>query len=228
MNNQQNNNQKMPETPLDVFIDVLWKHPILIGGAWIFIFAILFTLSWFLGIVPPLETNSDEVSADVSVRTETAPLVENDTPVHITIDAIGVDTKINNPQSTSIETLDAALLSGVVHYPGSGNLADHSNMFLFGHSTGFRVVQNESFKAFNNLKDLKANDLIRVRSASREYIYRVTTVTLTKAGEAFVELSTREKKLTLTTCNSFGNKEDRYVVEADFVGEYPIEEGIDL
>jgi len=228
MGNSQNNPMYKPQAPTDVFIDVLWKHPFLVGGAWFSVFAILFVLSWALGIVPPFETDTEDASRDVSVATETVQAEENDTPVHIIIDAIGVDTRINNPKSTSIETLDAALLSGVVHYPGSGNLSDYSNMFLFGHSTGFRVVQNQSFKAFNNLKDLKSNDLIRVRSESREYVYRVTSVTLTKAGEAFVELSTREKKLTLSTCNSFGSKEDRYVVEADFVGDYPIEEGLDL
>ncbi|MEK7606154.1 MAG: sortase [Patescibacteria group bacterium] len=214
------------KAPFDAFLQLVWERPMLMGTLWLSFFIILFTISWFFGIVPPLETSTVEQDAE-TITPVVAAEVTNDTPVRIIIDAIGVDTKINNPTGTSIATLDAALLTGAVHYPGSGDLEDTSNMFLFGHSTGFRVVQNESFKAFNNLDDLSANDIIRVRSDSHEYLYRVTNVSKTKAEDALVELSNREKKLTLTTCDSFGSKEDRFVVEADFVGSYPIVETID-
>ena len=214
------------KAPFDAFVELLWERPRLVITLWLSLFAVFFIVSWFLGIVPPLETDAADVDTDILAEVADAPIVE-DTPTRIIIDAIGVDTKINNPTSTSIEVMDAALLTGVVHYPGSGDLEDHSNMFLFGHSTGFRVVQNESFKAFNNLDDLVKNDLIRVQSGSQEYLYRVTSVTETKAGDAFVEISNREKKLTLSTCNSFGSKEDRFVVEAAFVGSYPIRGELD-
>lgn len=210
---------------MDAFVELLWERPVLVITLWLSLFTVLFVCSWFLGIVPPLETDEGE---DAELITEvTAAAIVEDTPVRIVIDAIGVDTKINNPKSTSIEAMDAALLSGVVHYPGSGDLEDHTNMFLFGHSTGFRVVQNDAFKAFNHLDTLVANDLIRVQSNSQEYLYRVTSVKETKAGEAFVEISNREKKLTLSTCDSFGSKEDRFVVEADFIGSYPIRADLD-
>lgn len=214
------------KAPFDAFIELMWERPRLVITLWLLIFSILFAASWFLGLVPPLETDDTESEAEVITEVSAAVSVE-DTPVRIIIDAIGVDTKINNPESTSIAAMDAALLSGVVHYPGSGDLEDHTNMFLFGHSTGFRVVQNDAFKAFNNLEDLVENDLIRVQSDSQEYLYRVTKVEETKAGDAFVEISNREKKLTLSTCNSFGSKEDRFVVEADFIGSYPIKDTLD-
>lgn len=203
------------------FIDVLLARPIAFSVIWAGSFLVLLSVSWMLDIVPKLETDEDTLA---STQAAAARITEGDEPVRIVIDAIGVDALVTNPTSASITALDAALLDGVVHYPGSGDLEDVSNMFLFGHSTGFRVVQNEAFKIFNDLKHLEENDLIRVRSASREYVYRVTSVSLVNANEAFVELSNREKKLTLSTCNSFGSEEERYVVEADFVGMYPVAE----
>lgn len=207
------------------FVALLVEKPLAVSSLWAGLFLVLFSGSWMLGIVPKLDMEDEAVEAAV---VEATPIVQEDgTPTRIVIDAIDVDAPIENPKSTSIEVLDEALLSGVVHYPGSGNLDEHTNMFLFGHSTGFRVVQNEMFKVFNGLKDLKENDLIRVQSATHEYVYRVTKLTLTTAEEAKVEISTREKKLTLSTCNSFGDKQERYVVEADFVGSYPLKTAYD-
>jgi len=46
-------------------------------------------------------------------------------------------------------------------------------------------------------------------------------VRLTTAQEELVDLSPRGgKRLTLSTCNSFGQKSERWVVEASFVGEF--------
>lgn len=142
-------------------------------------------------------------------------------PVRIVIDAIGVDASIENPASANVATLDNALLSGVVHYPGSGNLDSTTNMFLFGHSSGLPVIHNQNFKVFNRLSELESGNLIRVQSANAEHVYRVTRVRLTTESEAYVEFNTGRKQLTLSTCNSFGDKSERWVVEADFIGSYP-------
>ncbi len=206
------------------FVALLAEQPLVFGGLWAGLFLVLFSTAWMLDIVPKLDTD-DEPTVTVE---ETAPVVvadESGTPTRIIIDALGLDATITNPTSTDIEVLDAALLEGVVRYPGSGNLNEHANVFLFGHSTGFRVVQNEAFKVFNDLKKLQKNDLIRVQSATHEYVYRVTSVSLANADEVFVDLSKRARKLTLSTCNSFGDKQERYVVEADFVGSYTLSGG---
>jgi len=203
------------------FVALLIEKPLAFASVWAGLFLVLFSASWMLGIVPKLDVEDEE---DVQAAVvEATPIVQEDgTPMRIVIDAIGVDAPIENPTSTAIDVLDAALLSGVVRYPGSSTLDGNGNVFLFGHSTGFRVVQNEMFKVFNGLKNLKENDLIRVQSPTHEYVYRVTSVVLTTAEEARVDLGTSGKKLTLSTCNSFGREEERYVVEADFVGAYPL------
>lgn len=210
------------------FAGAFRERPIVAGTMWFGVFSMLLSLSFALGIVPELDMDEEAVAADVTVtetKGEVASVAVNDSdsrPVRIVIDAIDLDGAINTPVGTDVETLDEALLDGVVHYPGSANLADAGNVFLFGHSTGFRVVQNEAFKAFNDLKHLKENDLVRVQSLSREYVYRVTSVSLVSADDSFVDLSRSGRTLTLATCNVFGAKEERYVVKAEFIGDYKI------
>lgn len=211
------------------FVGAFRERPIVAGTMWFGVFSILLSLSFALGIVPELDMDEEVPATDVTV-TETkgevaSAVVVDDSdsrPVRIVIDTINLDGTINTPASTDNETLDQALLSGVVHYPGSANLTEAGNVFLFAHSTGFRVVQNEAFKAFNDLKHLKENDLVRVQSSSREYVYRVTSVSLVNTDDAFVDLSHTGRTLTLATCNVFGAKEERYVVKAEFIGDYEI------
>jgi LPXTG-site transpeptidase (sortase) family protein len=210
---------------LGAFWALLTEHPVLVSILWGGFFIVLLGISLALGLVPKLDTEETPAVAVASttvLQQTTATAQEDSSPVRIVIERIGVDTTIVNPDNRNIETLDAALLNGVVHYPGSGNLEDVSNLFLFGHSTGFRVVQNEAFKAFNGLKDVKENDLIRVQSKTKEYVYRVTKLSLVNADNALVDLSSTHKKLTLSTCNTFGEKQERYVVEADFIGSYTL------
>ena len=79
---------------MDAFVELLWERPVLVITLWLSLFTVLFVCSWFLGIVPPLETDEGE---DAELITEvTAAAIVEDTPVRIVIDAIGVDTKINN------------------------------------------------------------------------------------------------------------------------------------
>ena len=142
-------------------------------------------------------------------------------PTRIVIEKIGVDVSIQNPQTRDPAELDKSLLKGVVHYPGSGGPEDNSNMFLFGHSTTFRVVSNPAYKAFNNLEKLNIGDRVEVFAGNSVYLYKVTSVVLVGTDTALVEFSRGKKMLTLTTCNTFGgkSKEERIVVGAVYVSK---------
>jgi LPXTG-site transpeptidase (sortase) family protein len=165
-----------------------------------------------------LDDTSDinDLEASVSVAGD----IDAASPVRIVIDAIGVDSYILNPESRAVEVLDNALLSGVVRYPGSASVDGDGNMFLFGHSSGRPVVINSAFKVFNRIGDLESGDIIRVASGEKENVYRVMTTRMEEASQVRVDLGGRVKKLTLSTCNSFGSKDDRIVVEAEFIGTY--------
>jgi len=91
-------------------------------------------------------------------------------------------------------------------------------MFIFGHSTGLTVVRNQAFKTFNGLRNLKSGDIIKVYSTTKIYKYQVSSVVLVDQNKALVELDNKKNMLTLSTCNTFGEKGERYVVTADYIG----------
>lgn len=140
-------------------------------------------------------------------------------PVRLVIEKIGTDAPVENPQSRDIAVLDAALLKGVVHYPGSGSLESNTNMFIFGHSTNWTSVNNQAFKSLNRLNELRLGDEIKLFSDEKEYIYKVTSVALVDQNEALVKFETGKRKLTLSTCDTFGKRDARFVVTADFINE---------
>ena len=137
-------------------------------------------------------------------------------PSHITIPKINVDTPVSNPVSDSVSVLDEYLKSGSVHYPGSGSLSG-GNMFIFAHSTGIKVVRNQAYKAFNDLNKLVAGDVINVSGEDgKTYVYKVSSVKLATDKDVLVKFDKTDQMLTLSTCNTFGEKSERYVVEAYF------------
>lgn len=154
------------------------------------------------------------VNKDIDA-TNTASKEKGELPFRIVAPAIALDTFVELPASSDYVTLDNALLQGPVYYPGSG-LAGNGNMFIFGHSTSYQIVQNKSYQVFNNIKTLAEGDEITVYGEDKMYVYKVRNVELVDKDETFVSFTPGKDTLTLSTCNSFGKKSDRYVVEADF------------
>lgn len=162
----------------------------------------------------PVVTGSQHNAPSPTTKNSTIAAEE---PTRIVIPSGNVDVKILNPKSTDPDYLDNELTRGTVHYPGSG-FPGSGNMFIFGHSTGFKVVQNEAYKAFNNLSTLHTGDSIMVYSAKHTYAYKVRNVKKVDKNDTWVRFDGSSNMLTLSTCDSFGTKADRYVVEADYVG----------
>jgi len=169
------------------------------------------------------ETASSTPSAATAANE--APVIRagvDATPDKIIFDTLGKEVNILNPESADIPTLDSALLSGVVRHPESADLLQDGTVFLFGHSSGLPNVINKNFQAFNGIQNLKWGDKIRIQSSDFEYVYRVDRVYEAKASTAEVSLVAGTATLALATCNSFGSKDDRFVVEATLVDSYPL------
>ncbi len=181
------------------------------------IFFVTFTFFSIIGFVPKQDSKTIIVEAAENTNEIISQLSE---PVHITIPSVGVDVNIENPKSRDIGVLDSALSNGAVHYPDTGSLEEDANIFLFGHSSFLPNIINKNYQAFNGLRKLKGGEEIFVDSKDVRHVYRVTSVELAKAEEIQVDLSRGTRKLTLSTCNSFGDESERYIVEAEFVGSY--------
>ena len=187
------------------------------------VFFITFSFLSSIGFAPEYTkyTNDSLVFDSIAeVAEASVATAESSNPLHIAIPSVGIDVIVLNPQSRDIEVLDEALNRGAVHYPKTGSLVEDANVFIFGHSSFLPNVINKNYQAFNNLNKVELGDEIFVDSKDTRYVYRVTFVELAKAEEIRVDLSRGTRKLTLSTCNSFGTESERYVVEALFVGSY--------
>jgi len=177
----------------------------------------------------PEKTAETSADAESAVSIEDAREIDpaerfgsDRTPDKIIFDTLDKEVAVLNPASSDINTLDNALLSGVVRHPDSADLLDKGTMFLFGHSSYLPVVHNKNFQAFNGIQNLKWGDKIRVQSGDFEYVYRVDREYEAKASTASVELIEGTSRLILSTCDTFGAKEDRFIVEATLIDSYPI------
>lgn len=192
---------------------------VFIGGVTLVIFIATYTLLALLGFVPeqfkfvsikpPVTQNQVDNSSDVDT------VDKNLVPSKIEIPKIGVSSIIGTPQNVDVASLDAALTKGAVYYPGSGTLQG-GNMFLFGHSTNWKVVNNAAYKTFNDLDKLQAGDEIFLTSGTKKYVYIVQNIKLASENDAFVDFASNGRMLTISTCDTFGRKQDRWVVEAEF------------
>ncbi len=167
--------------------------------------------------VSPTVEGAPSSSTTVASSDSTTERIAAENPVQIEIPIIGLTSTIRNPVSVSTDILDEELKRGVVRYPGSG-YPGSGNMFMFGHSTSYSIVQNQAYKVFNHLKELSIGDQILVHSATHTYAYKVTAVNKVDKNDTWVTFEGGKDRLTLSTCDSFGKKSDRYVVEADYIG----------
>lgn len=189
-------------------------YPILVTLVVFFVTVLLLSV---LGLAPKSLTLSDK-KPKILNSNEIIDINSNQytRPDQIIIEKIGVNSVVNKPDNPDIKILDESLLSGAVHYPGSGSL-ERGNIFIFGHSTNWQIVRNQAFKTFNNLDKLQKGDEIIIVAGNKNYIYGVQSVKLVDEDYALVEFDSSKKMLTLSTCNTFGQKQERWVVEADFI-----------
>lgn len=178
---------------------------------------------------PVEEIDDAPVVEEVNIATtQTDPVVESPSvvvnpevaalPVSITFDALDKTVAVRNPSSADYAELDNELLYGVVRHPQSADFANTGNMLILGHSSYLPTVNNKNFQAFNGIQKLSWGDTIRVESQDTEYIYRVDRVYAAPASDIYVPVGEdTAPKLTLVTCNVFGAKEDRHIVEATLV-----------
>jgi LPXTG-site transpeptidase (sortase) family protein len=196
---------------------------------------VLYTVLFGFGLVPDTLTyqphaqaqetatkeataQSEAVSVSNQDRVQTMPTQEQ--PTRLSINKIGVDTKVLNPATTDPQALDNYLNRAAVRYPESG-LPGSGNVFIFGHSTSHDTVWNQAYKTFNRLEELTGGDNVNLKTASGTFTYRVQSVQTKENSRAFVPFDSKSNRLTIVTCDSFGAKEDRIIVRAELAEFQP-------
>ena len=173
---------------------------------------------------PPVAGATDTLGVGESVL-RTAPPVSvilPEEPMKIEIPELELEATIANPTTTDVGLLDTWLLKGAVRYPTSAKLGEEGNVVLFGHSSYLPVVHNPAYKTFNDIQKLKEGDTITISSSGRAYTYQVRGVAKQSTNDAVIPLAVSGRVLTLSTCDSFGAKTDRFVLTADFVESHPL------
>ncbi len=188
-------------------------------GVFLFIFFIFCVFLFAIDFVPEKPTIEKEINneAPTLAAATVVPQYLIEMPIRVVVPKIGIDINIENPPSADLPTLNAAVNKGAVHYPGSALLGENAAMFLFAHQSYLPALKNPAFKAFNGLENLTSGDEINVFSENAIYVYKVDSVELKRADEAQISLERGSRILTLSTCNSVGAKEERYVVTATLV-----------
>jgi len=193
-------------------------------------FTVAFIILSILGLTPDITPSQKEntgVRAGASITAEDGASLVAETPIRIEVGNISLDATISNPATTSTEALDQALLSGAVRYPTSSLLGINGTVLLFGHSSYLPVVRNQAYKTFDDIQKLKKGDGIKIFSDTKEYRFAVKSVEKANATDAqsgTIRLPQDGQHVILVTCDSFGSKEDRFIVTADLVGVYRLAE----
>lgn len=143
-------------------------------------------------------------------------------PERLLIESLDIDLNVVNPTTTDIAVLDAELMNGAVRYPTSGVLGENGkNIVIFGHSARIPTYRG-MYRAFNDIEQLNEGETIALQGSGKEYVYRVSRVYKKDANTDEIALGANNNKLTLVTCDGFGKKSDRWIVEADFIGSYDL------
>jgi LPXTG-site transpeptidase (sortase) family protein len=181
---------------------------------------LIYFFSVQFNIIPSELLSIEEHTSVVEENNVVSPTDQTATatiPVRVIARSAQIDAPVVFPDSTDLYDLNTALTRGSVYYPGSGTVAG-GNIFLFGHSTSFDVVRNNAYKIFNGISTLSTGDIIEVHTADAIYLYSVDNVRKTLADEAYVQFNTERDMVTLSTCNVFGSKDERFVAEALLLG----------
>jgi sortase A len=102
------------------------------------------------------------------------------------------------------------LRKGVGQHVGSANPGEVGNLVLSAHNDIFGEL-------FRDLDELKPGDEIRVSTATREFIYRVTATQIVQPTEVAVMDPTPRPTMTLVSCYPYLVDNQRIVVQAELV-----------
>ena len=178
---------------------------------------------WSQNPVLALIANVDGDSSEEIIESEVKKIRHvKPNRAEIRIASVDIVSPVIFPDAADIKTLKAALDKGVAHYPYSPYPGENGNVFLFGHSSNKPVEKNPARTVFTELNKIEPGEKIEIETVSWLIEYRVTSVKILKPDQTEIYLAGDKPKLTLSTCWPVGDARNRFIVEAEFVGSYPV------
>lgn len=116
--------------------------------------------------------------------------------------------------------IQEALLSGVVHYPGSAKPGQAGNAFFTAHSSYFAWSSSQHKDDFALLHQLVPGDIFSIYYGGDQYTYRVThTKEVAPTDTSVLDQPSGRRMATLMTCTPVGTTLRRLIVEAEEIDE---------
>ena len=141
-------------------------------------------------------------------------------PDTLYIQSLGISVPVKYVDEPTEQLFQAALVDGVVHYPGTALPGDPGNMYVFGHSSDYKWSKVYFKTVFAVLPRIKVGaDIIVSDATGRAYTYRVKETVVAASNDVHYldQYGYKQKILTVQTSYPVGTALKRYLAIAELV-----------
>lgn len=139
-------------------------------------------------------------------------------PNLLVIENLGIKTPIIFAEEENEKAFQESLERGVVHYPGTAEIGEPGNAYIFGHSSDYIWARGDYKAIFARLPKIEKGDLIYASNQEGEnFTYEVieTFVASPKDTHLLDQFNQERKLLTLQTSYPLGTALKRFIVRAE-------------
>ena len=139
-------------------------------------------------------------------------------PNTLIIESLDIKAPIIYVNEKKEKVYQAALINGVVHFPGTVNPGEFGNVYIFGHSSDYIWSKGKYKRIFAVLPKIKIGAEVRITNVQgNEFTYVVFDSRKVKANDLSVlsQGDYKKKLLTLQTSYPIGTALARWVVAAE-------------
>ena len=167
------------------------------------------------------EPDVSQIASVVSAsKTTTKKTIQPDMPENsIRIPAISVDAPISWRVNNIPKDVSKGLSEGVIHINGTALPGEKGNVYITGHSSNYVWVRQKYNSIFSNTSKLVVGDIVYVKFGADIFVYKVYDQKIVAANDLSILNSSKESRLTLSTCWPLGTSLKRMVVLANQI--YP-------
>jgi LPXTG-site transpeptidase (sortase) family protein len=143
-------------------------------------------------------------------------------PDTVYIASLDIRAPIKYVEGKSESVFQKALIDGVVQYPGTAAIGEKGNTYIFGHSSDFAFSKGNYKTVFALLPNIEIGAEISVANdQGKTFKYKVYKKFVAKKTDTqLLDQNTNGKSiLTLQTSYPVGTALQRYIVQAELVGE---------